>query len=113
MSTSLLHVLALLIAPALSWNLSYFTPLHAPLVQVAVWRNRAFICVPRYDTETVRATLLEATWPETINSTRQETQQVQAEFPSPKKVLNQQNIKEYYISVLSVLFIKIRNMLSL
>jgi hypothetical protein len=77
MSTSLLHVLwAILVAPALSWNLSYFAPLHAPVGQVAVWRNRAFICVPRYDTGTVRATLLEAAWPEIMNSTHEETRQV-------------------------------------
>jgi hypothetical protein len=101
MSTSLFHVFwALLVAPALSWNLSYFAPLHTPLGQVAVWRNRAFICVPRYDTETVRATLLVATWPETTNFTHQETQQVWAEFPSPKMVLNLENNREIYISIL-------------
>ncbi|KDR24274.1 uncharacterized protein LOC110827463 [Zootermopsis nevadensis] len=76
MSTILLHLFWItLLAPALSWHLSGFAPLHAPVGQVAVWRNRAYICVPRYDLGTVTATLLEASWPETMNSSHKATQQ--------------------------------------
>lgn len=87
MSTILLHLFWItLLAPALSWHLSGFAPLHAPVGQVAVWRNRAYICVPRYDLGTVTATLLEASWPETMNSSHKATQQVQPTFSSPKKL---------------------------
>jgi hypothetical protein len=86
MSTILLHLFWItLVASALSWNLSGFAPLHTPIGQVAVWRNKAYICVPRHNLGTVTATLLEASWPGTINFTHKATQQVQPEFPSPNR----------------------------
>jgi len=75
---------AALVVPVVSWNLSYFAPPHASIGQVAVWRNRAFICLPRYELGTIRATLLEAPWPESKYLTHQLTRQVKSEFTSSK-----------------------------
>ena len=86
---------AILVVPAMSWNLTYFAPPHASIGQVAVWRNRAFICVPRYDLGTIRATLLEVPWPEGMDSTQQLTQQVTPEFTSQKQRHNQSKLQAY------------------
>ena len=91
---------ATLIVPIVSWNLSYFAPPHASIGQVAVWRNRAFICLPRYDLGTIRATLLETPWPESVYLTRQLTQQVKPEFTSSKLGCNQSKLREIYITSL-------------
>ncbi|GFG32835.1 hypothetical protein Cfor_06333 [Coptotermes formosanus] len=71
-----LHILwATLVVPVVTWNLSSFAPPRASIGQVAVWRNRAFICLPRYDQGPIRATLLEAPWPENFYSTHHLTHQ--------------------------------------
>jgi len=87
---------ATLIVPVVSWNLSYFAAPHASIGQVAVWRNRAFICLPRYDLGTIRATLLEAPWPESMHLTRQLTQQVKPVLTSSKQGLIRVNYRGTY-----------------
>ncbi|XP_069685299.1 uncharacterized protein [Periplaneta americana] len=60
-----------LVTSALSWNLTSFAPQHTSVGQVAVWRNRAFICLPRYEIGTVTATLVQAPWAENVISSQQ------------------------------------------
>ncbi|PSN37915.1 hypothetical protein C0J52_12246 [Blattella germanica] len=52
----------------LSWDLKHFAPQNAPLGQVAVWRNRAFLSLPRYEAGIIKATLIEDVWPDTSYS---------------------------------------------
>ncbi|KAJ9577611.1 hypothetical protein L9F63_005798 [Diploptera punctata] len=56
--------LAIVNTPIFCWDLSSFAPNDSPIGQVVVWRNRAFISLPRYKPGSVKATLIETLWPD-------------------------------------------------